>query len=171
VGPSSLSEQLLPPLDCVWGGDVTLAQVAAGNGSSRNAGAPSCVNSAFDDVVGETVDYRLSIAHTGSKLTAKLVSSGTGTGLTCDYEGETGSHSSMVLHSVSCMAPPLNFKCPGVADPAFTMTLKGSTLTATFNDPINVTQIQGSVAFNFNVNGSDPSAVVSNHVFTNFTRR
>jgi hypothetical protein len=110
------------------------------------------------------------ITHSGSKLTAKLVSSGTATGLTCDYQGETGSSGTMVLYSTACMAPPLNIKCPGVADPAFTMTLKGSTLTATFDDPINVQRIEGNVAFNFNVNGSDPSAVISNHAF-NFTPR
>jgi len=127
------------------------------------------VNSAFDDVIPETLDYRLLITHSGSKLTAKLVSSGTATGLTCDYEGVTGSGASMVLYSTSCMAPPLNFKCPGTPEPTFTMTLKGSTLTATFDDPINVKQIQGDVAFNFNVNGPDPSAVISNHSL-NFTR-
>ena len=44
------------------------------------------------------------------------------------------------------------------------------TLTGTFDDPINVQRIEGNVAFNFNVNGSDPSAVISNHAF-NFTPR
>jgi len=169
VGPSSLSDQLLPRLDGLWGGDLTLASVSGGTGSVKNAGGPSCVNSAVDEVIGETVDHRLSITRSGTKLTAKLVS--VGTGLSCDYEGQLGSGNSLVLQTTKCAAPTLTISCPNVA-PAH-MTLVGSSVTATFNDPINPTQLQGTVAntYNVDVDNGEGSAVVTNHIFTNFTRR
>jgi hypothetical protein len=164
-----LSNLLAPRVGGLWGGDMTMTGVAGGNGSAYNAGSPSCANAAFDAVIGETIDYRLSITQDGSKLTAMLVSSGTGTGLTCNYEGETGSGGSMVLHTTTCTPQTLTLRCPG--EPVEKLSLTGSTLTATFDDPINVTRIQGTAAFNYNVEGSDQSALISNHVFTNFTRR
>ena len=169
TGPSSLSDQLLPRLDGLWGGDLTLTSVSGGTGSVKNAGAPSCVNSAFDDIIGETVDHRLSITHSGTKLTAKLVSAGTG--LACTYEGQIGSGNSFVLHTTVCTPLTLAIGCFGT--PPATLALAGSSLTATFNDPINPTQIQGTAAHTYNVrvDNGEASALITNHVFTNLTRR
>src|SRR5687768_2742147 len=89
AGPSSISDLLLPRLGGLWGGDLTLTEVAGGTGAARNAGAFECVGAAFDDVIGEVNYNSLSITQTGSDLTAKLVSAGTG--LTCTYEGKIGS--------------------------------------------------------------------------------
>ena len=169
VGPSSLSEELLPRLDGLWGGYLTLTSVSGGTGSVKNAGAPSCVNSAVDEIIPETVEHRLSITHSGTKLTAKLVS--VGNGLACNYEGQVGSANSLILHTTTCTPLTLRIGCAG--SPPARMTLAGSSLTATFNDPINPTLIQGTVAHTYNVevDNGEGSAVVTNHVFTDFVRR
>jgi hypothetical protein len=176
VGPSTLSSFLAPRLTGVWGGEVTMTAVAGGTGSARNAGGPSCVNSTFDEVVGETVDHRLSITQDGSNLTAQLVS--VGTGLACTYQGQVTSGGSMVLHTTTCTPLILSVRCPpnpdsGVEEVAL-LELAGSNMTATFDDPTNVTQLRGSAAFTYNVRdrvGNPISSLVTNHTFTNLTRR
>lgn len=170
AGPSSISDLLLPRLSGVWGGDLTLTAVAGGTGPARNAGGLGCVGAAFDEVIGATSAHTLSITQSGTDVTAKLVSAGTG--LACTYKGTVGSGNTLVLHAEVCTQQPLTIRCQphpetGVEE-VHEMDLVGSSLTATFDAPVNVTQITGTAAHTYNV---DDAALVANHTFTNFTRR
>ena len=53
------------------------------------------------------------------------------------------------------------------------LDLVGSSLTATFDDPINVTQIRGTAAHTYNIKDEMATWARSSpdHSFTNFTRR
>ena len=73
AGPSSLSDLLLPRLNGLWGGDLTLTEIAGGTGAARDAGALECVGAAFDDVIGEVNYNSLTITQSSTALTAKLV--------------------------------------------------------------------------------------------------
>jgi hypothetical protein len=76
----------------------------------------------------------------------------------------------MVLHTTSCTPKTLNIRCTN-GEGLYTLDLTGSTLTAEFDQPVNVTQIRGTAAFDYNVEGENGSGLITNHVFTNFTRR
>ena len=166
AGPSSLSDLLLPRLNGQWGGDLTLIEIAGGTGAARNAGALDCVGAAFDAVIGEVNYNTLTIAQSSTDLTAKLVSARTG--LACTYKGTIGQGTNLVMHAEECTPKKLNILCPGVPG-GRELDLVGSSLTATLNDPINVTQISGTAAHTYNV--EDAGALVATHSFTNLTRR
>ena len=174
AGPSSLSNLLLPRLDGVWGGDLTLTQVSGGTGAARNAGALECVGAAFDDAIGEVNYNSLSITQSGTNLTAKLVSAGSG--VACTYEGKIGSGNYLVMHAEECTPKPLIILChphPETGAQAVReLDLVGSSLTATFDDPINVTQIRGTAAHTYNISDDENvGSLVVSHSFTNLTRR
>ena len=176
TGPSTLLPLLLPQLSGIWGGPVILTSVAGGTGPARDAGALECVGAAYDAVVGETNDSRLIIAQSGLAVTASLASAATG--LACAYSGRIGSASSLELHASSCEASTLLFRCP--PDPNGNvqvrhMQLVGSSISATFDPPVNVASISGTVAHTYNVLDATGEGavgtVVLNHVFTSLTRR
>jgi len=168
-GPSSLSDLLLPRLSGSWGGTLALTGIAGGTGPARAAGAVECVGAAFDEVVGEINDHTLSITQASSELTAKLVS--TTTGLACDYKGRLGAGNTFVLHAERCTQVTLAFLCPDGRTRE--LDLVGSSVTATFDDPINPRTIQGTAAHTYNVEeGGNPlGALVANHSFPGLTRR
>jgi len=171
VGPSSLSDLLLPRLNGLWGGDLTLIDVAGGTGAARNAGALACVGAAFAGVVGEVNYNSLAITQSGTDLTAKLVSESTG--LACTYKGTIGSGTNLVMQAEACTPKTLTILChpdpvTGVQE-VRELDLVGSSLTASFNDPINVTQITGTAAHTYNI--EDVGSLVARHSFTNLTRR
>jgi|SoiMethySBSTD1v2_1073268.scaffolds.fasta_scaffold748103_2 hypothetical protein len=171
VGPSSLSDLLLPRLNGLWGGDLTLIDVAGGTGAARNAGALACVGAAFAGVVGEVNYNSLAITQSGTDLTAKLVSESTG--LACTYKGTIGSGTNLVMQAEACTPKTLTILChpdpvTGVQE-VRELDLVGSSLTASFDDPINVTQIRGTAAHTYNI--KDEGALVAKHSFTNLTRR
>ena len=175
AGPSSLSDLLLPRLNGLWGGDLTLIEVAGGTGAARNAGALECVGAAFDDVIGEINYNSLAITQSSTELTAKLVSERTG--LACTYKGTIGSGNNLVMHAEACTPKTLTILChphpeSGVQETRV-LDLVGSSLTASFNDPINVTQIRGTAAHTYNIKGEDGDvgSLVARHSFTNLTRR
>jgi hypothetical protein len=171
VGPSSLSDLLLPRLNGLWGGDLTLVDIAGGTGAARNAGALACVGAAFAGVVGEVNYNSLAITQSGTDLTAKLVSESTG--LACTYKGTIGSGTNLVMQAEACTPKTLTILChpdpvTGVQE-VRELDLVGSSLTASFDDPINVTQIRGTAAHTYNI--KDEGALVAKHSFTNLTRR
>ena len=171
VGPSSLSDLLLPRLNGLWGGDLTLIDIAGGTGAARNAGALACVGAAFAGVVGEVNYNSLAITQSGTDLTAKLVSESTG--LACTYKGTIGSGTNLVMQAEACTPKTLTILChpdpvTGVQE-VRELDLVGSSLTASFDDPINVTQIRGTAAHTYNI--KDEGALVAKHSFTNLTRR
>lgn len=102
-------------------------------------------------------------------MTAKLVSSTTG--LACSYQGRIGSGNNLVQHAESCQPDTFQFLCqtPSGAPRQVGMSLEGSSITATFDAPVNVTTIRGTAAHTYAVPG-EGSLVVSQS-FTNFTRR
>ena len=165
VGPSSLSELLQPRLAGNWGGELTLSGVTGGTGPAVNAGATGCDGASFAQVLGEKNDYTLSITQSGSNLTATMISASNG--LSCDYKGTVGSASTFVLHSDKCTQKPLAFLCRDGRSRS--LDLVGSSVTATFDDPINPKTIRGTAAQTFNV--SDSSALVATQSFQNLTRR
>ena len=165
TGPTTLAPLLLPQLDGVWGGDMTLTGIAGGTGPARNAGALACVGAAFSNVVGETNSNSLSIKQTGTDLTARLTSAGTG--LACTYEGRVGANGSIVLDAASCDAASLLLRCP--TGEVLTLQIVGSSITATTDAPVNVTSLTGTAAHTYNVSGQ--SGLVANHSFTGMTRR
>ena len=175
AGPSSLSDLFLPRLNGLWGGDLTLIEVAGGTGAARNAGALECVGAAFDDVIGETNYNSLAITQSSTDLTAKLVSERTGQA--CTYKGTIGSGTNLVMHAEVCTPKILTIRChphpeTGVEE-VRVLDLVGSSLTASFNDPINVTQITGTAAHTYNIKSEDGDvgSLVARHSFANFTRR
>ena len=162
VGPSSLSDLLLPRLNGLWGGDLTLIDVAGGTG------ADACERAG---VVGEVNYNSLAITQSGTDLTAKLVSESTG--LACTYKGTIGSGTNLVMQAEACTPKTLTILChpdpvTGVQE-VRELDLVGSSLTASFDDPINVTQIRGTAAHTYNI--KDEGALVAKHSFTNLTRR
>ena len=168
-GPSTVSNLLLPRLDGLWGGDLLFNGVSGGGtAAARDAGLVACAGAAFDEVTGEVNGHTLSITQDGTNLTAKLVSSTTG--LACTYEGRIGSGNNLVLHAEECQPSTFQLLCPTNTVPVVrTMQLQGSSITATFDAPVNVTTIQGTAAHTYLVPG-EGSLVVS-HSFTNLTRR
>ena len=177
TGPASLSSFLLPRVDGLWGGPLTLASVAGGTGPARDAGGLECAGAAFDAVVGESIDHTLSITRTGTDvtaITARLTS--TGTGLACTYAGRIGSNGTLVLDAESCAAPVLLLRCPpneaGVVL-VREMQLVGSSITASIDAPVNVTSVSGTAAHTYNVTGNEGNVgtLIANHIFTNLTRR
>jgi|SRR5690349_2608428 hypothetical protein len=169
TGPSSLSNLLLPRLDGNWGGELTLGGVGGGTGPAINAGGLECTAAAFDKVFGEKNDYTLVLTQAENDLTGKLVSSKTG--LACEYKGRIGSNNSFVMQADSCTPKVLNFLCPN-GDGTRTLDLVGSSVTATFDDPINPKSISGTAAYNFNINAGAPrAALVVTQSFQSLTRR
>ena len=171
AGPSSVSNLLLPRLDGLWGGDLTFTAIGSGTGPARDAGAFGCVGAAFDGAIGEVNYNSLSIKQSGTDLTAQLVSAGTG--LACTYTGKIGSGNNLVLHADVCTPKTLTFRCqphPETGEEeVVNLDLAGSSLTATFDAPVNATVISGSAAHTYNVPGV--GALVATHRFTNLTRR
>ena len=169
VGPSSLSDLLLPRLGGLWAGTLTFNGVAGGGtAATRDAGLVACVGAAFDGVAGEINDYSLTIEQSGANLTGKLVSSTTG--LACTYKGQIGSGNNLVLHTDTCQPDTFRMLCPTNTEPVErTMGLVGSSITATFDQPINVTRISGTAAHTYEVPGE--GSVVVSHTFSNLTRR
>jgi hypothetical protein len=170
TGPSSLSELLVPRLSGNWGGEFRLDSVAGGTGAARTAGLAECTGVSFDRVVGEKTNNTLSITQSGSDLTAKLVSAGTG--LACEYTGRIGSGSSFVLHAEKCTEEDLTFMCTD--GHTRVLQLVGSSLTATFDDPINPKSISGTAAHTYNVLDAAKlpvNALVANHSFQGLARR
>ena len=171
VGPSSLSNLLLPRLGGNWGGELTLNGVTGGTGPGVNAGATGCDGASFAQVLGEKNQYTLVITQSGNDLAAKMVSASNG--LACEYTGRVGSEKTFVLHSQECTQKPLAFLCRDGHSREF--DLAGSSVTASFNDPINPTVIQGSAAYTYNVSdgtdGTPISALVATQSFPSLTRR
>ena len=170
-GPPRCPTCCFPRLNGLWGGDLTLIDVAGGTGAARNAGALACVGAAFAGVVGEVNYNSLAITQSGTDLTAKLVSESTG--LACTYKGTIGSGTNLVMQAEACTPKTLTILChpdpvTGVQE-VRELDLVGSSLTASFNDPINVTQIRGTAAHTYNI--KDEGALVAKHSFTNLTRR
>ena len=100
VGPSSLSNLLLPRLGGNWGGELTLSGVTGGTGPGVNVGATWCDGAEFAKKIGvEKNDYTLVITQSNNDLTAKMISASNG--LACEYTGRIGSENTFVLHSAS----------------------------------------------------------------------
>jgi len=169
VGPSSLSNLLLPRLGGNWGGELILSGVTGGTGPAVNAGATGCDGASFAQVLGEKNLSTLVITQSGNDLTAKMVSASNG--LACDYTGRIGSEKTFVLHSQQCTQKPLDFLCRDGQTREF--DLVGSSVTASFNDAINPTAIQGTAAYTYNVfDPNEPiSALVATQSFQSLTRR
>jgi len=174
AGPSSVSNLLLPRLAGVWGGDLTLSSIGGGTGAARNAGGFGCVGAAFDEVIGEVNYNSLAITQSGTELTAKMVSAGTG--LACSYTGKIGSGNTLVLHADVCTPKTLTIRChpnpESGAEEVFDLDLAGSSLTATFEAtgaPVDVSRIQGVASHTYNI--PEHGSLVATHTFTNLTRR
>jgi hypothetical protein len=170
AGPSSISDLLLPRLGGLWGGDLRFNGVSGGGTAiARDAGLVACAGAAFDAVTGEVNGHSLSITQSGTDVTAKLVSSTTG--LACTYEGRVGSDNNLALHAGSCQPSTFTLLCPNPNGRPFEvdMALAGSSITATFDAPVNVTTIRGTAAHTYVVPGE--GSLVVNQSFTNFTRR
>lgn len=169
TGPTTLEPLLLPRLDGVWGGNMTLTGISEGTGPARDAGSRACVGAAFDLVVGESINHSLSIKQDGTSLTARLTSAGTG--LACTYEGRVGSNGGLVLDAASCDATSLVFRCPD--GQVLDLELVGSSITAMIDAPVRVTSITGTAAHTYNVTGGggQDQGLVANHSFTAMTRR
>ena len=71
------------------------------------------------------------------------------------------------MHAEACTPKTLTILCD--SQEVRELDLVGSSLTASFNDPINVTQITGTAAHTYNI--KDEGALVARHSFTNLTRR
>lgn len=172
TGPTSLSPLLLPKLDGVWGGDLTLVGIAGGTGPARNAGTLACVGQAFNAVIGESNSHNLSITQTGTALTARLASAGTG--LACTYSGRIGSNGTLALDAATCDAPELALRCQvGDTVEILTLELVGSSITATTDAPVSVTNLTGTAAHTYNVSDGRGliGGLVANHSFARLTRR
>jgi hypothetical protein len=149
--------------------------VGAGTGPSRTAGAIECVAAAFGAVVGESIDHSLAITQTGTNVSARLTSAGTG--LACTYSGRIGSNNSLSLDASSCDAEELFLRCqPDLAGNVLIrrMDLVGSSITATLDSPVNVTSITGTAAHTYNLFNEEDKGIgtlVTNHSFTNLRRR
>ena len=168
TGPTTLAPLLLPQLDGVWGGEVTLTAITGGTGPAVNAGAQACGGAAFMNVLGETNFNSLSMKQTGTDLEARLASGGTG--LACTYTGQVGSNGTLVLDSDSCSGG-LTLRCPN--GNVVNLDFVSSTITATIDAPVRVTSINnGRVAFTYNVAGApNDQGLVAHHTFTSLTRR
>jgi hypothetical protein len=175
TGPTTLAPLFIPRLNGLWGGAVTLTGIAGGAGPARAAGALECVGAAFIAVMGESNDSTLSITQTSTDpraqvITARLTSAGTG--LACTYTGRVGSNGYIDLQSATCEQQPLVFRCPPDANGVESvrrLTLVGSSITATFAGPVDVTALSGTAAHSYNIDGV--GGLVANHTFTSFTRR
>ena len=174
-GPSTISNLLLPRIGGLWGGDLTLVEVQGGTGAARNAGAFECVGAAFDDVIGEVNYNSLEVTQTGSDVTAKLVSSRTG--LACTYQGKAHSGTNIVMHATECTPKVLAILChphpeTGIQE-SRVLDLTGSSLTASFDDPINPTRISGTAAHTYNIldRSQAVGSLVARHTFDSLTRR
>ena len=164
VGPSSLASLLMPRLGGNWNGELTLTGVTGGTGPGVNAGVTGCDGASFAQVLGEKNEYTLIITQSDSDLTANMVSASNG--LSCEYTGRIGSGNSFVLHAESCAASGLELLCRN--GDSRTLDLVGSSVTATFDDPVNPKIISGKAAHTFNAGGS---ALVVNQTFQGLTRR
>src|SRR5688572_9153328 len=170
TGPSSLADLLLPRLGGNWGGELTLNGVAGGTGPAVNAGSTWCEGAAFARVLGERNEYTLSITQSGNDLTAKMISASNG--LACEYTGRIGSEQTFVLHSEECTQKALNLMCSDNQSRSF--SLVGSSVTASFDDPINPRVISGRAAYTYNVepnSNGQAAALVATQSFQSLTRR
>ncbi|NOT25190.1 MAG: hypothetical protein HOP16_03710 [Acidobacteria bacterium] len=175
TAPTTLAPLLVPQLEGVWGGEMTLSSVAGGTGPARTAGAAACGGNAFINVLGEANFNSLSITQDGRELEARLASAGTG--LACTYTGQVGSNGTLALDADSCSSP-LTLRCPN--GDVVSLEFVGSTITATTDAPVRVSSLNnGRVAFTYNVEevrdeGGPPNnfqGVVVHHSFTSLTRR
>jgi hypothetical protein len=168
VGPSSLSNLLLPRLGGNWGGELTLSGVTGGTGPGVNAGATWCDGAEFARKLGEKNEYTLVITQSNNDLTAKMVSASNG--LACEYTGRIGSENTFVLHSASCTEKQLDFMCSNNESRSF--DLVGASVTASFDDPVNPKVISGKAAYTYNADGDgQPAALVVTQSFQSLTRR
>lgn len=170
VGPSTLSNLLLPRLGGNWGGELTLSGVTGGTGPAVNAGSTWCEGAEFARVLGEKNEYTLSITQSGNDLTAKMVSASNG--LACTYTGRVGTENTFVLHSEECTQKRLNFMCSDNQSRSF--DLVGASVTASFDDPINPKVISGRAAYTYNADPNpdgQPAALVATQSFSSLTRR
>ena len=167
VGPSSLSNLLLPRLAGNWGGELTLSGVTGGTGPGVNVGATWCDGAEFAKKLGEKNEYTLVLTQSNNDLTAKMVSASNG--LACEYTGRIGSENTFVLHSASCTAKPLAFMCSNNESRSF--DLLGASVTASFDDPVNPTVISGKAAYTYNSGQNPSTALVVTQSFQSLTRR
>jgi hypothetical protein len=168
VGPSSLSNLLLPRLAGNWGGDLTLSGVTGGTGPGVNVGATWCDGAEFARKIGvEKNEYTLVITQSDNDLTAKMVSASNG--LACEYTGRIGTESTFVLHSEQCTQKTLAFMCSNNESRSF--DLVGASVTASFDDPINPKVISGKAAYTYNSNSNPSAALVVTQSFQSLTRR
>ena len=175
TGPTTLEPLLLPQLDGVWGGEMTLTlptsfvapPTGGGTGPAVNAGFHACGGSAFINVLGETNENFLSIKQDGRDLEARLASRGTG--LACTYTGRVGSNGAVVLDAQECVTP-LTLRCAN--GDVVSLEFMSSTITATTDAPVQVTSIRdGRVAFTYNIGQTNDQGLVAHHTFTALTRR
>jgi hypothetical protein len=91
-------------------------------------------------------------------------------GLACEYSGRIGSGNTFVLHAEQCTQKPLALLCSD--NQSRSLDLVGSSVTASFDDPVNPNAISGRAAHTYNVSGIGPSAaLVATQSFQNLTRR
>lgn len=168
VGPSSLSNLLLPRLAGNWGGELTLSGVTGGTGPGVNVGSTWCDGAEFAKKLGvEKNEYTLVITQSNNDLTAKMISASNG--LACEYTGRIGSENTFVLHSASCTEKQLDFMCSNNESRSF--DLVGASVTASFDDPVNPKVISGKAAYTYNSGESPSAALVVTQSFQNLTRR
>ena len=93
-------------------------------------------------------------------------------GLACEYTGRIGSEQTFVLHSEQCTQKPLNLMCSDNQSRLF--DLVGSSVTASFDDPVNPKVISGRAAYTYNVDpkpNGQAAALVATQSFQSLTRR
>lgn len=167
TGPTTLAPLLLPRVDGVWGGNLTLADITGGTGPARTAGILACGGATFQQVLGESNLHSLSIKQTGTDVTARLTSAGTG--LACSYTGRVASNT-LVLDAATCDAPALVFRCPN--GEVVELDLVGSSITAALDAPVRVANLSGIAAHTYNVRGAgQDQGLVARHVFSSLTRQ
>lgn len=171
---STFGDLLLPKVEGLWDGNMTLTSISGGTGIVASAGSLECVGQNFNAVIGQSNDSRLQIVQDGLKVEGRLTSSETG--LACSYTGSIGANGGMALDAVTCSEIPLVFRCQPDADGNVLvrqLELVGSTLTANLNAPVNVTVVSGKASHTYNVldaKNEPVGGLVANHSFT-LTRR
>lgn len=174
AGPSSLTPLFVPQVAGVWGGPVTLTSIAGGTGPARTAGSLECVGAAFNAIIGESNDHTLTITQTGTDVSARLASAGTG--LACTYAGRV-SNGTLALDAATCTEQALILRCQPDAEGNVLvrrMELVGSSITASLDAPVRVTSVSGTAAHTYNLTGPEGNPVgslVAHHTFGSLTRR
>ena len=170
---ASLAPLLLPRVGGLWAGPWAFDHISGGTGIVASAGTLECAGITFAAVLGQSNDSTLDITQDGDKVDARLRSAETG--LACSYTGSIGTNGGMVLDATSCWEEPLVLRCLPDANGNVgvrTLSLVGSTLTASLNAPVQVTNVTGVAAHTYNVFDGNGAAggLVARHTF-NLTRR